>query len=126
MDNGKYRAVFHSPLLAADSFRAAHDEMRGWLRTKGYDLSAFDDGDPRVAGHAMLLHSSGNAPDGTQTQRWQLNENRDHGTWRTTLTVHVRVGASTGQVSPRLYFLDETPVRIVVGYLGRHLPTTKT
>ncbi len=28
MDDGRYRAIFHSPMLPADAFQAAKDEMR--------------------------------------------------------------------------------------------------
>jgi hypothetical protein len=88
MTQGKYRSVFHSPLLPADAFRAARDEMRVWLRSKAYDLEAFDRGDPRVGPGAVLLHHAANAANGSQTERWQLRESTDDGAWMSSLTVH--------------------------------------
>ncbi len=88
MNNGKYRSAFHTPLSPADAFRAARDEMRAWLRSKEYDLGAFDRGDSRVGPGAVLLHSAANAADGAQTERWQLRESNDDGAWMSSLTVH--------------------------------------
>lgn len=88
MTQGKYRSVFHSPMLPADAFRAARDEMRVWLRSKAYDLKAFDRGDPRVGPGAVLLHHAANAANGSQTERWQLRESTDEGAWMSSLTVH--------------------------------------
>lgn len=88
MNSEKYRSVFHSPVSPADAFRAAHDEMRAWVRTKDYDLGAFDRGDPRIGPGAVLLHNAANAADGSQTERWQLRESRDDGAWMSSLTVH--------------------------------------
>lgn len=48
---------------------------------------------------------------------------------RTFMGAHVRIGASAaGRISPRLYFLDAIARAgvIYVGYLGRHLPNTRT
>src|SRR5262245_15012200 len=72
----------------SDGFRAARDEMRTWLRSKFYDVQAFDRGDSRVAPGAILLHSAANSADGAQTERWQLRENHDNGAWISSLTVH--------------------------------------
>ncbi|HUZ52940.1 MAG TPA: hypothetical protein VMU94_10480 [Streptosporangiaceae bacterium] len=88
MSNGKYRSVFHSPMPPADAFRAARDEMRAWLRTKKYDLGAFDRGDPRIGPGVVLLRNAANAADGSQTERWQLRESKDDGAWMSSLTVH--------------------------------------
>jgi len=85
--NGRYRSVFHSPLLPADAFVAARDEMRAWLRSKDYDLARFDEGDPRVGQGAVLLHSAANSADGSQTWRWQLRETREDGAWLSSLVV---------------------------------------
>lgn len=85
--DGRYRSVFHSPVHPADAYVAAKDEIRAWLRSKGYDLTRFDDGDPRVGPGAVLLHSAGNSADGSQTWRWQLRETRDDGAWLSSLVV---------------------------------------
>jgi hypothetical protein len=87
MNDGRYRSVFHSPLLPADAYVAARDEMRAWLRSKEYDLARFDNGDPRVGPGAVLLHNSANSADGSQTWRWQLRESRDDGAWLSSLVV---------------------------------------
>jgi hypothetical protein len=94
MSNGKYRSVFHSPIPPADAFRAARDEMRRWLRSKAYDVGAFDNGDSRVGAGAVWLHNAANAADGSQTERWQLRETRDDGAWLSTLTVHAPAHAA--------------------------------
>src|ERR1700727_2371504 len=94
MNDGKYRSVFHSPIAPSDAFRAARDEMRAWLRTKAYDLDAFDRGTARVGPSAMLLHSGANSADGSQTERWQLREARDDGAWISSLTVHAPAEAA--------------------------------
>jgi len=88
MSNGKYRSVFHSSLSPADAFRAANDEMRTWLRSKDLDLDAVDRGDSRIGPRTVLLRSAANAADGSQTQRWELRENKDEDAWVSTLTVH--------------------------------------
>lgn len=93
MNDGKYRSIFHSPMSATDGFRAARDEMRTWLRGKGYDVRAFDRGDPRVGPGAVLLHISANSADGTQTERWHLRERREDGAWVSSLTVHAPADA---------------------------------
>jgi hypothetical protein len=85
--DGRYRSVFHSPVLPADAYVAAKDEMRAWLRSKGYDIARFDNGDPRVGPGAVLLHNAGNSADGSQTWRWQLRETRDDGAWLSSLVV---------------------------------------
>jgi len=94
MSEGKYRSIFQSPMPPSDGFRAARDEMRTWLRDKSYDLEAFDRGDPRVGGRAVLLHSAANSADGAQTERWHLRESRDEGSWISLLTVHATADAS--------------------------------
>lgn len=91
--DGRYRSVFHSPVLPADAFVAARDEMRAWLRSKGYDLARFDDGDSRVGPGAVLLHSAANSADGSQTWRWQLRETRDDGAWLSSLVVQASAKA---------------------------------
>jgi hypothetical protein len=88
MDEGKYRSIFHSPMAPSDAFRAAHDEMRAWVRSKAYDLEAFDRGAARIGPGAMLLRSAANSADGSQTERWQLREIKDAGAWISSLTVH--------------------------------------
>ena len=97
MNDDKYRSVFHSPLPPADAFRAARDEMRAWLRSKDYDLGAFDRGEPRVGPGAVLLRSAANAADGAQTERWRLRESNDEGAWISTLTVHAPAHAARGR-----------------------------
>jgi hypothetical protein len=94
MDDGRYRSVFHSPMLPADSYLAARDEMRLWLRGKGYDVAKFDDGDPRVGAGAVLLHNAANSADGSQTWRWQLREFRDDGAWLSSLVVQAPAQAA--------------------------------
>jgi hypothetical protein len=88
MDDGRYRAIFHSPLQPADAFHAGRDEIRIWLRSKNFDLGKFDDGDPHVGAGAVLLHHSANSADGSRTSRWQLRESRADGAWLSSLTVH--------------------------------------
>ena len=88
MDDGRYRSVFHSPMPPADCYRAARDEMRAWLRSKGYDVARFDEGDPRVGPGAVVLHNAANSADGSQTWRWQLRETKDDGAWLSSLVVH--------------------------------------
>jgi hypothetical protein len=92
--DGRYRSVFHSSVLPADGYRAARDEMRGWLRGKGYDVARFDDGDPRVGPGAVLLHNAANSADGSQTWRWQLRETGDHGAWLSSLVVQAPAHAA--------------------------------
>jgi hypothetical protein len=87
MNDGRYRSVFHSPTLPAEARLAARDEMRAWLRSKGYDIARFDDGDSRVGPRAMVLHSAANSADGSQTWRWQLRETKDDGAWLSSLVV---------------------------------------
>ena len=98
-NGGKYRSIFHSPMPAAKAFRAARDEMRMWLRSKQYDISAFDSGDPRVGPGAVLLRNSANSADGSQTERWQLRESKDSGAWLLTLTVHAAARATDNAVT---------------------------
>lgn len=88
MDDDRYRSVFHSPMCSADAFRAARDEMRAWLRGKAYDMDAFDAGSPRIGRGAILLHSSANAAEGSQTERWHLREEVHEGAWNSSFTVH--------------------------------------
>jgi len=99
MNEGKYRSIFHSSLTPSDAFRAARDEMRAWLRSKAYDLEAFDRGAARVGQGAMLLHSAANSADGSQTERWQLRETRDYGAWISSLTVHAPAEAAGNAAS---------------------------
>ena len=87
MNDGRYRSVFHSPMPPADAYVAARDEMRAWLRSKEYDVTKFDDGDPRVGAGAVLLHNAANSADGSQTWRWQLRESRPDGAWLSSLVV---------------------------------------
>jgi hypothetical protein len=87
MNDGRYRSVFHSPMSPADAYVAARDEMRAWLRSKEYDVTKFDDGDPRVGPGAVLLHNAANSADGSQTWRWQLRESRPDGAWLSSLVV---------------------------------------
>lgn len=87
MNDGRYRSVFHSPMPPADAYVAARDEMRAWLRSKEYDVTKFDDGDPRVGPGAVLLHNAANSADGSQTWRWQLRESRPDGAWLSSLVV---------------------------------------
>lgn len=94
MDDGRYRSVFHTPMLPADSFLAARDEMRLWLRDKGYDVARFDNGDPRVGVGAVLLHNAANSADGSQTWRWQLREPKDDGAWLSSLVVQAPAQAA--------------------------------
>jgi hypothetical protein len=95
VDDGRYRAIFHSPVPPADAFQAARDEMRIWLRSKRYDLGKFDDGEPHVGPGAVVLHHSANSADGSRTWRWQLRETRDDGAWLSSLTVQAPAQAST-------------------------------
>jgi hypothetical protein len=62
--------------------------MRAWLRSKGYDVARFDEGDPRVGFGAVVLHNAANSADGSQTWRWQLRETKDDGAWLSSLVVH--------------------------------------
>lgn len=87
MNDGRYRSVFHSPMPPAEAYVAARDEMRAWLRSKEYDLTKFDNGDPRIGPGTVLLHNAANSADGSQTWRWQLRESRDDGAWLSTLVV---------------------------------------
>jgi hypothetical protein len=79
---------------SADCYRAARDEMRAWLRSKGYDVTRFDEGDPRVGPGAVLLHNAANSADGSQTWRWQLRETKDNGAWLSSLVVHTPAKAA--------------------------------
>jgi hypothetical protein len=106
MSNGKYRSVFHSPMSPADAFRAARDEMRAWLRSKAYDLVAFDRGDPRVGPGAVLLHNAANAADGSQTERWQLRESNDDGAWMSSLTVHAPARAAAADNASTWFWVE--------------------
>jgi hypothetical protein len=87
MNDGRYRSVFHSPMPPAEAYVAARDEMRAWLRSKEYDLTKFDNGDPRIGPGTVLLHNAANSADGSQTWRWQLRESRDDGAWLSSLVV---------------------------------------
>jgi len=131
MDDGKYRSIFHSPMSPADAFRAAHDEMRAWLRHKHYDLEAFDRGAAQVGPGAVLLHSAANSADGAQTERWQLREHKDGGAWVSSLTVHAPEGsaaASTwfwvevefevGETKPRGVYTSAAVPRLARGLLA--------
>jgi hypothetical protein len=86
---GRYRSVFHTDLPADEAFPVAEQQIRCWLGHKNLDQQAFDKGSARVgpAGQLMLVLAR-NAPDGTQTKRWQLREPRGQGTWVSTLTIH--------------------------------------
>lgn len=87
MNNGRYRSAFHSSLPAADAYVAARDELRSWLRGKGYDIARFDEGDSRIGRGAVLLNNGANSADGSQTWRWQLREPQDDGAWLSSLVV---------------------------------------
>lgn len=89
MATGRYRSVFHTGLPADEAFPAAEQQLRGWLGQKDLDREAFDKGRAKVgpAGELLLVLAR-NAPDGTQTKRWQLREPREDGSWMSTLTVH--------------------------------------
>jgi hypothetical protein len=91
-------------MAPADAFRAARDEMRAWLRSKAYDVGAFDRGDSRVGAGAVWLRNAANAADGSQTERWQLRESRDDGAWRSTLTVYA---PARGAENARTWFWVE-------------------
>ena len=106
MNDDKYRSVFHSPLPPADAFRAARDEMRAWLRSKDYDLGAFDRGEPRVGPGAVLLRSAANAADGAQTERWRLRESNDEGAWISTLTVHAPAHAAAADNAATWFWVE--------------------
>jgi hypothetical protein len=88
MQNGRYRSIFSSAEPAQIAFPAARDEMRAWLRSKDYDVDAFDRDDSRIAPGVVLLHRSANAADGTRSERWQLREHQSDGAWVFSLTVH--------------------------------------
>lgn len=127
MNNGKYRSVFHTPLPAGDAFRAARDEMRAWLRSKTYDLGAFDRGDSRVGPGAVLLHSTANAADGAQTGRWELRESKDEGAWISSLTVHAPAHAApAGNASTwfwvEIMFMPRTPGPETAGSVWARVP----
>ena len=94
MYDGRYRSVFHSPMLPTEAYVAARDEMRVWLRTKGYDVGRFDDGDPRVGHGAVLLRTAADSADGSQTWRWRLRETRDDGAWLSSLVVRAPANAA--------------------------------
>jgi hypothetical protein len=102
--NGQYRSVFHSRLVPAEAYVAARDEMRVWLRSKGYDVDRFDDGNPRVGLGAILLHSAANSADGSQTWRWQLRETADDGAWLSSLVVQ---GPAESQSNAHSWFWVE-------------------
>ncbi len=116
MNDGKYRSIFHSPMPPADAFRAARDEMRAWLRSKAYDLGAFDRGDPRVAPAAVLLHRAANSADGSQTERWELRESRDDGAWMSSLAVHAPANATDNASTwfwVEIEFVSKNPESVV-------------
>lgn len=85
---GRYRSIFHTPLPADEAFATAERELRAWIGSKHLDQQAFDRGIARIGQGVILLANARNAPDGTQTKRWQLRETRTGGAWLTTLTVH--------------------------------------
>jgi hypothetical protein len=102
--DGRYRAIFHSPMLPAEAFQAARDEIRIWLRSKNYEVGKFDDGDPHVGQGAVLLHHSANSADGSRTWRWQLRETKDDGAWLSSLIV--QAPAQTGRTSRSWFWIE--------------------
>lgn len=84
----RYRSIFHTQLPADQAFAAANGELRAWLGSKKLDQDAFDRGNARIGGNALLLVQARNSPDGTQTKRWQLRESLPGGAWVTTFAVH--------------------------------------
>ena len=93
------RWIFHSPMAPADAFRTARGQLRTWLQGTSYDLSAFDRGDAQVGAGAVLAHGVAEAADGSQTQRWQLDEHGNEGTRTSLLTVHAPAEASGNAVT---------------------------
>jgi hypothetical protein len=93
------RWIFHSPMAPADAFRTAREQLRTWLQGTSYDLSAFDRGDAQVGAGAVLVHGVAEAADGSQTQRWQLDERGNEGTRTSSLTVHAPAEASGNAVT---------------------------
>jgi hypothetical protein len=77
------RWIFHSPMAPADAFAAAREQLRSWLGGAG----------------AVLAHSIADAADGTQTQRWQLDERGDDGTRTSSLTVHAPADAAGNAIT---------------------------
>jgi hypothetical protein len=94
--------------------------MRRWLRYKQLDIDAFDRGDPRIGTGAVLLRNAANAANGSQTERWQLRETTEVGTWLSTLTVHAPARAADNAVT--WFWLEvEGPTRASVPRLARDL-----
>jgi hypothetical protein len=88
MTAGRYRAVFHADIPAGDAFAATKNEIRAWLKRKHLDVDAFAAGLAHVGARKVLLHATGNASDGTQTERWQLRDHQPDGHWLSSLVVH--------------------------------------
>ncbi len=77
------RWTFHSPMTPAEAFPAAREQLQSWLGDAG----------------AVLAHSVADAADGTQTQRWQLDERGDEGARTSSLTVHAPAAAAGNAIT---------------------------
>ena len=77
-----YRTAFETRHDYREARKVVEDELRSWLRSKTYDLDAFDQGLPTVGPGAVLRYAATNHSIG-----WQLRESREDATWTPTVSV---------------------------------------
>src|SRR5947209_11954205 len=82
-----YRSVF-SLRHGQDAVRLTAEQFRSWLALKGYGSVAATPGVDELAGHAQLVVTELDAPDGARALRYRLTEFSSTGEWVTTVTVH--------------------------------------
>jgi hypothetical protein len=82
-----YRSVF-SLRHGQDAVRLTAEQFRSWLALKGYGSVAATPGVHELAGHAQLVVTELDAPDGARALRYRLTEFSSTGEWVTTVTVH--------------------------------------
>jgi hypothetical protein len=82
-----YRSVF-SLRHGQDAVRLTAEQFRSWLALKGYGSVAATPGVHELAGHAQLVVTELDTPDGARALRYRLTEFSSTGEWVTTVTVH--------------------------------------
>ncbi len=82
-----YRSIF-SLRHGQDAARLTAEQFRSWLALKGYGSVAVTPGVHELAGHAQLVVTELDTPDGARARRYRLTEFSSTGEWVTTVTVH--------------------------------------
>jgi hypothetical protein len=82
-----YRSIF-SLRHGQDAVRLTAEQFGSWLALKGHGSVAVTPGVHELAGHAQLVVTELETPDGARARRYRLTEFSSTGEWVTTVTVH--------------------------------------